>query len=97
MVLSPVEGRVKSIPNIFNFNTQTVVILDSFNGRKLAFVDPIHKKLWTSFFICDFLYFEVKKCSFHLLDYVFEFFPIFNVLRTYTIPDPYCNYCSTNF
>ena len=51
MVLSPVEGRVKSIPNIFNFNTQTVVILDSFNSRKLAFVDPIHKKPWTSFFL----------------------------------------------
>jgi len=43
MILSSVEGRVKSIPKIFSFNTQMIIILDSLNGRKLAFVDPIHK------------------------------------------------------
>ena len=98
MILSFVEDRVKGIPKIFSFNTQMIIILDSLNGRKLAFVDLIHKGPWTISFICDFLYFKIKKGFFYLFDYVFKFFSNLQyVLRTYTVLDLYCNYCPTNF
>ena len=51
-----------------------IIMLDSLNGRKLVFVDSIHKEPWTRSFIYNFLYFKVEKGSFYLLDHVFEFF-----------------------
>ena len=56
------------------------IILNSFNGRKLLFVDLIHKFLRTSSFIRDFLNFLVKKELFSTLDYFFELLPVLDIL-----------------
>jgi len=66
-----------------NFEAQLVVVLDGFNGRKFSLVDPVHKFLVILLFICNFLYFEVKECSFCGLDHSSEGFP---VIETFCYP-----------
>ena len=55
------------------------IMLDSFDSRKLVFINPIHEFLWTSSFVRDFLNFLVKEESFGILDYSFELLPIFDM------------------
>jgi len=54
------------------------IVLDSFNSRKLVFVNPIHEFSWASFFVGDFLNLEVKEGIFGSLDYILELLPILN-------------------
>ena len=65
---------------IFNFWTRAVIVLDSFNSGKLAFVDPIHEFLWILFFIGNFLNLKVKEETFSGLDYFLKLLPILNTL-----------------
>jgi len=59
-----------------NFEAWLIVILDGFNGWKLSLVDLIYKFPEILFFICNFLYFEVKEYSFCGLNCSSEGFPV---------------------
>ena len=54
------------------------IMLDGFDSRKLAFIDPIHEFPWTSSFVGDFLNFLIEEELFSTLDYSSELLPIFD-------------------
>jgi len=56
------------------------VVLDSFNSRKLTFVDSIYEFSQTLFFVGNFLNLKVKEETFSRLDCIFELLPILNTL-----------------
>jgi len=39
---SHIESGMKSIPQVIDIKTLLIVILDGFDGRQLALVDPVH-------------------------------------------------------
>jgi len=54
-------------------------MLDSFNGQKFAFLNPVHEFLRARVFIQNLLNFLVKESVFGLFDNVFEALPIFDL------------------
>jgi len=68
------------LPKIVQFKAWLVIEFDSFQGRKLPCIDPIHKLPWPSFFVGNFVDFEVEKCSFGTLYGFAEGFPVFETL-----------------
>jgi len=58
---SHIESRIKSISQVTNVKTLLVVILDGFDGRQFALVDLIYEFPRSSFFVSDFLNFNVEE------------------------------------
>ena len=42
MIESHIESGMKSVPQVVDIKILLIVILDGFNGRQLALVDPVH-------------------------------------------------------
>ena len=74
---SSIENKMKSIPQVINIKTLLIIILDGFDGRQLALVNPIHEFPRPSFFVSDFLNFDVKERLLCGFDFALENFPIF--------------------
>ena len=72
-----VERVVKGVPKTLWGETGLIVVLDSFDSRKLSLLDPVHQLPWATTFVCDFLDFVVEEQSFGILDRRFERLPIF--------------------
>jgi len=75
--LSRVERFMKSISKVFKFDTWVSFILNGFNCREFAFLDPIHKLPWAIFLICNFVYLFIEEGMLCFLDCTFKVFPIF--------------------
>ena len=74
---SHIESRMKGIPQIINIKTLLVVVLDGFDGRQFALVDPTHELPRSMFFVSNFLNFVIKESMFCGLNCALEYFPIF--------------------
>jgi len=68
---------MKDIPKVFKFDTQVSFILNSFNCREFAFIDPIHELPWAIFLVCNFIYLFIKEGMLGFLDCTFEVLSIF--------------------
>ena len=66
---------------IIDFQTRMAIILDSFNSRKLMFVNLIHEFSWTLFFVSDFLNLKIKEETFGDLNCILELLPILNTFE----------------
>jgi len=71
-----IEGRVKYMLQVIDFQVWLVVVFDCFNGQKFLLVDPIHKFPRALFFVGYFLNFEIEESMFGVLDHSLEGFPI---------------------
>ena len=71
---------MKSTLLILNVYVQSTIILDSFNGRQLLFVNPVHEFPRFPFFSKDFLNFSIKEGLFSILDHFLELLPVINTL-----------------
>jgi len=58
---SHIKSGMKNIPQIADIKTLLVIILDGFNSRQFALIDPIHEFPRSSFFVSNFLNFDIKK------------------------------------
>ena len=58
---SHIEYGMKGIPQIVNVKTLLIIILDSFNGRQFAFIDPVNELPRSSIFVSNFLNFDVEE------------------------------------
>ena len=56
-------------------------ILDSFDYRELVFLDPTHKFLWATLFICNFLNFVIEERVFCSFNSAFKVASVFNISR----------------
>ena len=74
---SHIKSGIKSILQIADIKTLLVIILDGFNSGQFALVDPIHEFPRSSFFVSNFLNFDVKKWLLHKFNFAPEIFPIF--------------------
>ena len=74
---SHIKSGMKDIPQIADIKTLLVIILDSFNSRQFTLVDPIHEFPRSSFFVSNFLNFDVKKWLLRKFNFAPENFPIF--------------------
>ena len=79
VVLSHIECQMKSLPKFINFKTRTIIVLNSFNGWQLLFVDQVYKFLWTVSFVGNFLDFLIKEWTFSSLNHFLKLFPIFQL------------------
>jgi len=56
-------------------------MLNSFDSRELAFLDPIHEISWATVFVSNFFNFVIKERPLSFLDHIFEVMPVFKTLR----------------
>ena len=81
MILCHIKGQVKSLLQIIKFDTWLTIILNSFDGQKLGFSNPIHEFSWPTILISNFLNFQAEKIAFDFLNYTLELFSIFNPFK----------------
>ena len=58
---SYIECGMKGIPQVINVKTLLIIILNGFNGRQFAFIDPVHELSRFLFFVSNLLNFDVKE------------------------------------
>jgi len=52
---------MKGIQQVVDVKTLLIIILDGFNSRQFAFIDPVHELPKSSFFVSDFLNFDIEE------------------------------------
>ena len=52
-------------------------MLNGFDGWKFMFLNLVHEFSWATLLVSNFVDFLIKKNALCLLDYLFEFLPVF--------------------